>query len=198
MHGARGEENRPRNRSEEGAATLKAWWLIGPFRLFQTFSSCSVFAYVFWFFSFLCVFVSLSLSGSCSFFFPVLQMFYAEKWKRRPKGSPCLFMVSLSFLVFSAFSSPHSPLLLAFLISQQRKDEGKKLPLFSAFFFPLLTACLSCIFFLSFFFCFFFLLFLSFSPFTRSLEGLIYSLTYLYLGKIQCINSGMQILADLQ
>jgi len=48
-----------------------------------------------------------------------------------------------------------------------------------------------------------FLVFPLFSPFflcplARSLEGLIYSLTYLYLGKIQCINSRMQIPADLQ
>jgi len=60
MHGARGEENRPRNGSEEAALTLKTWWLIGPFHLCQTFSSCSIFASVFWFFSFLCVFVTLS------------------------------------------------------------------------------------------------------------------------------------------
>jgi hypothetical protein len=36
------------------------------------------------------------------------------------------------------------------------------------------------------------------TPLARSLEGLIYSLIYLYLGKIQCINSRMQIPADLQ
>jgi hypothetical protein len=36
------------------------------------------------------------------------------------------------------------------------------------------------------------------APLARSLEGLIYSLIYLYLGKIQCINSRMQIPADLQ
>jgi len=35
-------------------------------------------------------------------------------------------------------------------------------------------------------------------PLARSLEGFIYSLTYLYLGKIQCINSRMQIPADVQ
>ena len=56
---------------------------------------------------------------------------------------------------------------------------------------------------LSHFFLFFFSRFSLFSPFffcplARSLEGLIYSLTYLYLGKIQCINSMMQIPADLQ
>ena len=35
-------------------------------------------------------------------------------------------------------------------------------------------------------------------PLARSLEGFIYSLTYLYLRKIQCINSRMQIPADVQ
>jgi len=39
---------------------------------------------------------------------------------------------------------------------------------------------------------------LLFPPLARSLEGFIYSLTYLYLGKIQCINSRMQIPADVQ
>jgi len=107
---------------------------------------------------------SLSLPGSCTFFFPVLQMLYAEKWKQRPKGSPCLFMVSLSFLVFPALSSPPSPLLLAFLISQQPKDEGKKLPLFSAFFFSPNCLPLSrffLVFLYLFFFCSFFLFLLS-------------------------------------
>jgi len=76
------------------------------------------------------------------------------------KGSPCLSMVSLSFLVFPAFSSPSSLLLLAFLISQQRKDEGKKL-LRSLFFSLLHTASL--MFFLVFLFLFFPPLLLSFS-----------------------------------
>jgi hypothetical protein len=83
------------------------------------------------------------------------------------KGSPCLIMVSLSFLVFPAFSSPSSLLLLAFLISQQRKDEGKKLPR-SLFFSLLLPA--SFMFFLVFLFLFFPLLLLSFyflSPFSE-------------------------------
>jgi hypothetical protein len=56
---------------------------------------------------------------------------------------------------------------------------------------------------LSRFSCLSFLVFPLFSPFffclrARSLEGLIYSLTYIYLEKIQCINSRMQISADLQ
>jgi hypothetical protein len=67
---------------------------------------------------------------------------------------------------------------------------------FSSFF--LLVFCLSCSFFPPV--CVSFpLLFLSFFlPLARSLEGLIYSLTYLYLEKIQCTNSRMQIPADLQ
>jgi ABC-type methionine transport system permease subunit len=57
------------------------------------------------------------------------------------KANPCLFMVSLSFLVSPALSSPL--LLLAFLNSQQRKDEGKKTPSVLCVFF---TPCLSCVF----------------------------------------------------
>ena len=49
------------------------------------------------------------------------------------------------------------------------------------------------------FFCSLFALFLSvFTSVSRSLEGLIYSLTYLYLGRIQCINPVTQIPTDLQ
>jgi len=109
--------------------------------------------------------------------------------EQRSKGSPCFFLVSLFFFIFFLFyclpSRPHS-----------NTGEGKKLPLFSVFFFSP-TACLSFVFFFSLFFFpsppFFFLPLLA-----RSLEGLIYSLIYLYLGKIQCINSTMQIPADLQ
>jgi hypothetical protein len=84
----------------------------------------------------------------------------------------------------------------SFSFSQYRKNARKKTPsVFWVFFSP--TTGLSCVF-SCLFFCFS-LLFLFFSPpFARSLEGLIYSLIYLYLGKIQCINSRMQISANLQ
>jgi hypothetical protein len=98
------------------------------------------------------------------------------------------------------------------------KERNPFVPLLPAFFF---TPCLSCIFLLFillFFSCSFllgfsllFMLFFSapfssvflfflcsfFLPLVRSLEGFIYSLTYLYLEKIQCINSRMQIPADV-
>ena len=108
-------------------------------------------------------------------------------------------------------SKAPSPSCLFFLLfphSNSRMQERNSL-CFSAFFFY----CLSLAFFLSFFsyplsrslffsyfsapfFCYFSALFLP--PFARSLKGFIYSLTYLYLGKIQCINSRMQIPADVQ
>jgi hypothetical protein len=56
-----------------------------------------------------------------------------------------LFLLSFFHLFFSLLSL----LLLAFLISQQRKDEGRN-SLCSMCFFPLLTAYLSCVFCLSF------------------------------------------------
>jgi len=110
----------------------------------------------------------------------LLQILYAKKMKPRPTGSPCWFMVSLlfsSFFLFFLFycqsSQPHS-----------NTGEWKKLSLFSAFFSP--TVCLSFVlFFLVFLFARFSCPFFFFSPpISRSLEGLIYSLTYLYLGKI--------------
>jgi len=45
--------------------------------------------------------LSLSLPSSCTFFFPVLQMLYAEKWKQRPKGQSLLVY---GFSFFSCFS----------------------------------------------------------------------------------------------
>jgi hypothetical protein len=84
--------------------------------------------------------------------------------------------------LLSVFSLPAS---VAFFFS---------VSLFAVFFFLPLTLRFSLIFLPSLFY--FSALFLP--PLARSLEGFIYSLTYLYLGKIQCINSRMQIHADVQ
>jgi len=157
MHGARGEENRPRNGSEEAALTLKTWWLIGPFHLCQTFSSCSIFASVFWFFL-SSASSSPSLPGSCTFSFPVLHMLYAEKWKQRPKRQSLLdygfsFFSRFSCLFFSFFSStaclPDLP---------TTQGWRKETPSFSVFFSP--TPCLFYV-----FSCLSFLIFSSTPPF---------------------------------
>ena len=179
MHAARWRENRPGNGSEEVAATLKAWWLIRV-RLFQIFSSCSVFASVFLVFFPLRLRQSLS-NGFLHFLRPCCRSYMQKKLKPRPTGSPCWFMVSLLFSFFFLFflfycqsSQPHS-----------NTGEWKKLSLFSVFFSP--TVCLSFVLFflLSFFLLVFPALSFFFSPpLSRSLEGLIYSLKYLYLGKI--------------
>ena len=119
------------------------------------------------------------------------------------KRSWKLYLQNLLYVFFCAcapsFLSPYHVLVKAF--QYQRKDSFlspcfASISLFSLCFFCYLHYALLLLFFcLSFsIFC---LLFFS-SPPTRSLKGLIYSLIYLYLGKIQCINSRMQIPANLQ
>jgi len=102
-------------------------------------------------FSFLCVFVTLSLLV-LALSSPLFCRFYLQKNGAKTE-SQSLLLPCFSSLFFHLFFSLLSLLLPTFLISQQRKDEGKKLPLFSAF--SLSHKCLPFLrFFLSFFFLF--------------------------------------------
>jgi len=130
--------------------------------------------------------VSSLSSGFLHLLLPCSADFICRKLSKDRKAVPAsfLFLFSFFFIFFLFYCLPSRP--------HSNTGEGKKLPLFSMFFFSrLLPASLSYfsspfsfLFFLSalpFFFC----------PFARSLEGVICSLTYIYLGKIQCINSRM-------
>jgi hypothetical protein len=125
--------------------------------------------------SFLLSFVSFTVTKGC------MGTKGSMDQRKKPLCSPvtCVFLlfILLFFFLLSLFSFS-----VSFLCS-----------LFSAFF--TYFSALSFLFFCSLFF-FFCSLFLP--PLARSLEGFIYSLTYLYLGKIQCINSRMQIPTDVQ
>jgi len=151
---------------------------------------------------------------SCTFQMQIMRHKPMEKtsafylWKTKER-LPLLF----SWLFWFYCRLPlFSPLFFSFTVT---KGSKKKKPLCSPAI-CVFTPCLCCVFlFVSLFAVFFFLpLTLRFSliflpslfyfsalflpPLARSLEGFIYSLTYLYLGKIQCINSRMQIPADVQ
>jgi len=176
MHAARWRENRPGNGSEEVAATLKAWWLIRV-RLFQIFSSCSVFASVFLVFFPLRLRQSLS-NGFLHFLRPCCRSYMQKKWSQDQQVVPAGLWFLFSFLFFfSSFSSTVNLPNLTVTLANERNF------LYSLCFSHLLSASLSYFFFSSIFLLVFPALFFS-PPISRSLEGLIYSLTYLYLGKI--------------
>jgi len=128
---------------------------------------------------------SVSVSSLSSGFLHLLPLCSADFICRKDGAkteSQSLLLPCFSSLFFHIFFSLLSLLLPAFLISQQRKDEGRN-SLCSMHFFCTSLAVFSALFSL---FSLLFMLFLSafFTPFSRSLEELIYSLTYLYLGKI--------------
>ena len=52
---------------------------------------------------------SFSLLVFCTFFFPCSADFICKKWKQRPKGSPCWFMVFCFSCAFSLFFSSSVP-----------------------------------------------------------------------------------------
>jgi len=118
-------------------------------RLFQTFSFYFVFASVF------CFFFPLHLRHSLYWFLHFLLPYSADFICRKNGANtesqslllPCFSSFFLSFLFFSFLSL----LLPAFLISQQRKDKGRKSLCSLRFFSP---NCLPLLHFLSFFFCF--------------------------------------------
>jgi len=174
-------------------------------------------------FSFPC---PLSFSLFClplAFFSPLrsCEDFHSLSQSKRWTPVLCVFLFfSFSLRFFCSYSAS-----LLFFVSSCLRFFSHTLPFFfSPLFVPMKTftvekmnPCSLCFFFLLFFSWFFLLvfclscsffppvcvsfplLFLSFFlPLARSLEGLIYSLTYLYLEKIQCINSRMQIPTDLQ
>ena len=112
IHASRWRENRPRNRSKEAATTLKAWWLIRV-RLFQIFSSCSVFASIF------LVFLSLASSyplsnGFLHFLRPCCRSYMQKKWSQDQQVvlASLWFLLSFPFFLFFLFycqsSQPHS------------------------------------------------------------------------------------------
>jgi len=126
----------------------------------------------------------------------------------------CWWIERSSSLAFTGFPVACLSFLLSFIFfhsdermygKQRLYGSKKETPLFPYYLrFFLLPASLAFSF--SLFCCFFsapfssvFLFFLCsfFLPLVRSLEGFIYSLTYLYLEKIQCINSRMQIPDDV-
>jgi len=145
MH-AWGEENRPGD--EEAAATLKAWWLLG---------LCSSVSNLFLLFC-ICVCFLLFLSSASSslsllvpaFSSPLFCRFYLQKkWSKDRKSVPASSLFLLSF--FHLFFSLLSLLLPAFLVSQQRKDEGIRNSICSLRFFS--PNCLPLLRFLSMFCC---------------------------------------------
>ena len=112
MHGARGEENRPGNERTmamfEGLLSNRS---VLPSA--SALSPYSLLAFFFWVSPLQSSSLSLSLLVFCTFFFTILQILYAEKWKQRPKRSPYLFPVSLLLFIFFLLSL----LLPAFPIS---------------------------------------------------------------------------------
>jgi len=128
---------------EEATRTLKAWWLLGlclpVSNIFLLFCICVCFLLFLSFAS-----SSLSLYWFLHSLLPCSADFICRKIEQRLKANPCFFLVSPLFF-FHLFFSLLSLLLPTFLISQQRKDEGKKLPLFSVFSLSLINAYLSCV-----------------------------------------------------
>ena len=86
--------------------------------------------------------LSFSLLVICTFFSPVLQILFVEN-RATGRQSLLLFLFLLSFFFFLFYYLPSRS-------HNNARNEGKKLPLFSAFSFSP-TACFSCVFFWSFF-----------------------------------------------
>jgi len=102
MHGAGGEENRPGNeRTTVMFEGLLASPSVLPFA--SALSPYSLLAFFFWVSPLQSSFLSLS-TDFLHFLLPCSADFICKKWKQRPKGSPCWFMVSLLFFVFPALS----------------------------------------------------------------------------------------------
>jgi len=136
------------------------------FVCFKPFSSV-LYLRLFLAFSFLCVFVTLSLYWFLHFLLPCSADFICRKIEQRPKVNPCFFFVSPLFFSSVLFSSFSSTACLPNLTATQ--GWRKETPSVLCVFFSLLTAYLSCVFSYLSFFCFS-------PPLSPSRRGL-YSLT---------------------
>jgi len=127
MHGAGGEENRPGNERTtamfEGLlasrSVLPPASVLSPYSLLAFFFCVSPLQSS-------CLFLS---TGFLHFLLPCSADFICKKWKQRPKGSPCWFMVfrfscAFSLLFFSSFV-PFSVFFLSpSLVTEMDEDNG--------------------------------------------------------------------------
>ena len=120
------------------------WSVFGCFKSFPP----ALYLRLFFWFSFLCFFVSPSPTGSCTSFVPAADLICKKNWSQDQQVVPAglWFLFSFSFFLFFLFycqsSQPHS-----------NTGEWKKLSLFSAFFssvfgyfFLLFSLCFSLLF----------------------------------------------------